>query len=103
MSCKHVSDSALKPPTPTQAVYREDCTQCFDSIDDPAGLDVCLYCFNGGCPANHQHSQLHVKATNHPLVVNIKRRRRPQAVRDEPPHKVAKLAVAAETEADKYD
>jgi ubiquitin carboxyl-terminal hydrolase 5/13 len=103
MSCKHVSDSALKPPTPTQAVYREDCTQCFDSIDDPVGLDVCLYCFNGGCPDNHQHSQLHVKTSGHPLVVNIKRTRKPQAARDEPPQKVAKLAIAAETEADKYD
>jgi len=83
-------------------VYREDCTQCFDSIDDPAGLEVCLYCFNGGCTSERSHSILHVSATNHPLVLNIKRTRK-QIRRDEPPPKVTKLAIAAETESDRYD
>ena len=39
-SCPHIASSNLAPPKPTDSVYREDCTLCFDSIDDPAGLDV---------------------------------------------------------------
>ncbi|KAF2031109.1 hypothetical protein EK21DRAFT_64168 [Setomelanomma holmii] len=92
----------LRAPGPTQSVYREDCTQCFDSIDDPTGLDVCLYCFNGGCTSDRNHSLLHVSSTNHPLVLNIKRTRK-HIRRDEPPQKVTKLAIAAETESDRYD
>ncbi|KAJ6136036.1 hypothetical protein N7512_001196 [Penicillium capsulatum] len=55
MACVHSGALELKPPGPSQAVYREDCTQCFDSI------------------------------------------------RDEPPSKISKLAIAAETEEDRYD
>ncbi|KIW05770.1 uncharacterized protein PV09_03626 [Verruconis gallopava] len=103
MSCKHVADAELRPPSPSQSVYREDCTQCFDSIDDPAGLDVCLYCFNGGCPdSEHNHSLLHVQSSGHPLVLNIKRTRK-KVMREEPPQKITKLAIAAETEEDRYD
>ncbi|KAF2101863.1 ubiquitin thiolesterase [Rhizodiscina lignyota] len=102
MSCKHVNAAELRPPGPNQSVYREDCTQCFDSIDDPAGLDVCLYCFNGGCVAERQHALLHAQKTGHPLVLNIKRTRK-KVSRDEPPQKISKLAIAAETEADRYD
>jgi len=102
MACKHVNAPELKPPAPSQSVYREDCTQCFDSIDDPTGLDVCLFCFNGGCTGQRHHSLLHVQSTGHPLVLNIKRT--PKHVkRDEPPQKISKLAIAAETEADRYD
>lgn len=32
MACKHVNSAELRAPTPAQSVYREDCTQCFDSI-----------------------------------------------------------------------
>lgn len=102
MACKHVNAPELKPPSPSQSVYREDCTQCFDSIDDPAGLDVCLYCFNGACPGERNHSLLHVQSTGHPLVLNVKRTRK-QVKRDEPPQKISKLAIAAETETDRYD
>ncbi len=70
--------------------------------DDPTGLDVCLFCFNGGCTGDRNHSLLHTSSTNHPLVLNIKRTRK-RVKRDEPPPKITKLAVAAETEADRYD
>lgn len=83
-------------------MYREDCTQCFDSIDDPAGLDVCLSCFNGGCAGDRKHNVLHYQNTGHPLALNIKRTRK-HIQRDEPPVKMTKLAIAAETEEDKYD
>ncbi|KAF2670937.1 ubiquitin thiolesterase [Microthyrium microscopicum] len=100
--CKHIDDSRLREPTPASHVYREDCTQCFDSIDSPAGLDVCLFCYNGGCAGERNHSLLHSEATGHPLVVNIKRTRKP-IDRNEPPAKMTKLAIAAETEDDKYN
>ncbi|KAH7410292.1 ubiquitin carboxyl-terminal hydrolase 14 [Phaeosphaeria sp. MPI-PUGE-AT-0046c] len=102
MACVHIDATELRQPGPTQSVYREDCTQCFDSIDDPTGLDVCLYCFNGGCTGDRNHSLLHVSSTNHPLVLNIKRTRK-KVKRDEPPQKMTKLSIAAETESDRYD
>ncbi|KKA27414.1 hypothetical protein TD95_005244, partial [Thielaviopsis punctulata] len=102
MTCPHVVSLALEPPRASQAVYREDCTQCFDSIDDEAGLDVCLQCFNGGCAGSRSHSALHATLRSHPLVANIHRTRK-IVERDEPPAKMSKLAIAAETEADRFD
>ncbi|KAM4065874.1 ubiquitin carboxyl-terminal hydrolase [Hirsutella rhossiliensis] len=104
MSCPHLESlgPGLSPPTPAQSVYREDCTQCFDSIDEPTGLDVCLQCFNGGCAGDRLHSNLHSSLRNHPLALNIRRTRK-ALVRDEPPAKMSKLAIAAETEQDRYD
>ncbi|KAF2195428.1 hypothetical protein K469DRAFT_681743 [Zopfia rhizophila CBS 207.26] len=82
---------------------RKKCPVCtLTLLDDPTGLDVCLYCFNGGCTSERNHSLLHVSSTNHPLVLNIKRTRK-KVKRDEPPQKISKLAIAAETEADRYD
>jgi ubiquitin carboxyl-terminal hydrolase 5/13 len=66
------------------------------------GLDVCLYCFNGGCTADRQHGALHYATKNHPLVLNIRRTRK-VVVREEPPQKMSKLSIAAETEADRYN
>ncbi|KAK1248960.1 hypothetical protein MKX08_007180 [Trichoderma sp. CBMAI-0020] len=102
MSCPHLDSVELKPPTPVQSVYKEDCTQCFDSIDNPGGLDVCLQCFNGGCTAERQHALLHNAVWSHPLALNIRRTRK-TIDRDEPPAKITKLAIAAETEEDRYD
>lgn len=48
------------------------------------------------------HSRLHSVTRDHPLVLNIRRTRK-QVARDEPPQKITKLAVAAESEADRYD
>ncbi|KAG6009687.1 hypothetical protein E4U43_008686 [Claviceps pusilla] len=102
MSCHHLESAGLAPPTPFQSVYREDCTQCFDSIDDPAGLDVCLQCFNGGCAGDRLHSKLHSAIRSHPLSLNIRRKRK-TIIRDEPPAKMSRLAIAAETDEDRYD
>ena len=102
--CPHVSISNISPPKPTDSVYREDCTLCFDSLDDPAGLDVCLHCFNGGCAGERIHSRLHAQQSQHPLAVNIKRtRKRKQRDEGQPPEKITKVAIAAETEQDRYD
>ncbi|GES62714.1 ubiquitinyl hydrolase [Aspergillus terreus] len=101
-SCIHAASQDLRPPSHSQAVYREDCTQCFDCIDDQGGLNVCLTCFNGGCTGDRNHASLHFKRFGHPLVLNIKRSRK-KVQRDEPPQKISKLAIVAETEDDIYD
>lgn len=101
----------LVPPKPHQSVYREDCTQCFDGVDDPAGVNVCLHCFNGGCgdgdllhsnDGDRLHCLLHSALRIHPFSLNIKRVRKP-IVHDERPAKIAKLAISAEKDEDKYD
>ncbi|KAK3636701.1 ubiquitin C-terminal hydrolase Ubp14 [Elasticomyces elasticus] len=106
-TCPHTTSASLHPPLPSDSVYREDCTLCFDSIDDPSGLQVCLSCFNGGCASpDRLHGQLHATQTSHPLAVTIKRTRKPrQPKRDdsEPPEKISKLAIQAETEEERYD
>ncbi|WPH00444.1 ubiquitin carboxyl-terminal hydrolase 14-like protein [Acrodontium crateriforme] len=103
-TCKHVASATLHPPLPFHSVYRDDCTICFDSIDDPAGLDVCLHCFNGGCSGERSHGKLHAQQGHHPLAVNIKRtRKRKQRADGEPPEKISKLAIKAETDEDRYD
>ncbi|KAM7223016.1 putative ubiquitin carboxyl-terminal hydrolase [Rhypophila decipiens] len=100
--CPHVEKGNLKTPTPGDLIYREDCTQCFDSIDESDGLDVCLKCFNGGCNGIYKHAQAHYTSSGHPLVLNIRHVRK-QVVRDEPPPKMFKLQIDAETDADRYD
>lgn len=107
-SCPHASTASLTPPKPTDAVYREDCTLCFDSLDDPAGLDVCLHCFNGACAGSRNHSHLHAKQAAHPLAVNIKRTRKRKPVSSgredvEPPVKMSKLEIKAETEEERWE
>ena len=63
---------------------------------------MCLQCFNGGCAGDRLHSRLHSAIRSHPLALNIRRTRK-AVVRDEPPAKMSKLAIAAETEEDRYD
>lgn len=65
---------------------RAECTQCFDSHDLAAGIDVCLTCFNGACPpeingvaSTNAHGRLHYEKTGHAVVVNVRRRRKPEA------------------------
>ncbi|KAK6438432.1 ubiquitin C-terminal hydrolase Ubp14 [Oleoguttula sp. CCFEE 5521] len=101
-TCPHLTSASLHPPRPSDSVYREDCTLCFDSIDSPSGLSVCLHCFNGGCTDDRNHARLHATQAQHPLAVNIKRTRK-RKHRDEPPQKLSKLAISAETEEDRYE
>ncbi|TQV92279.1 hypothetical protein V2A60_006969 [Cordyceps javanica] len=102
MTCPHLEAANLSPPILSQSVYREDCTQCFDSLDDADGLDVCLQCFNGGCAGERAHSRLHSVLRSHPIILNIRRTRK-RVIRDEPPAKMSKLAIAAETDEDRFD
>ncbi|KAL4912134.1 hypothetical protein BDW62DRAFT_195389 [Aspergillus aurantiobrunneus] len=101
-TCLHSDSPDLKPPSASQAIYREDCTQCFDSIDDEFGLSVCLSCFNGGCAGSRDHARLHFERFGHPLALNIRRTRK-KIQREEPPQKISKLAINAEKDEDRYD
>lgn len=63
---------------------------------------MCLQCFNGGCAGDRLHSKLHSAIHSHPLSLNIRRKRK-TIIRDEPPAKMSRLAIAAETDQDRYD
>ncbi|KAF8067078.1 hypothetical protein FPV67DRAFT_1497798 [Lyophyllum atratum] len=108
MRCSHLDQlSRLQPPRLSQSVNREECTQCFDSQDLPAGIEVCLTCFNGGCtdPAKH-HARTHVQKSGHKFTLNVKRKLKPSAKRaedEEPPAKMTKLAIVEDREEDKYE
>ncbi|WAR56508.1 hypothetical protein PtB15_7B357 [Puccinia triticina] len=90
-------------PTARSVVYREECTQCFDSQDSPSGIDVCLTCFNGGC-VHFKHASNHAQKTGHRLAMNVQRTRKPDSHQRspsaEPPLK--KLAITEQTE-DQFD
>ena len=51
--------------------------------DDLSGLNVCLYCFNGGCTGERDHAALHSISLKHPLVLNIQRSRKKVKVSNE--------------------
>ncbi|CAO1637383.1 unnamed protein product [Parajaminaea phylloscopi] len=107
MACQHLTEAFanLNPPRPSQQVHRDECTLCFDDQDGPNGIDVCLLCFNGGCTGNgdREHARLHFLKTGHALVANVKRRRKPRAVKPAAEDKPVKLAIAAESEEDLYE
>ncbi|KAF8632371.1 hypothetical protein AX15_001905 [Amanita polypyramis BW_CC] len=70
--CTHTPSIANLPhPKLSQAVHREECTQCFDNQDLPRGIDLCLSCFNGSCPV--LHAPIHVHKFDHPYTLNIRR------------------------------
>ncbi|KAG0141602.1 hypothetical protein CROQUDRAFT_110388 [Cronartium quercuum f. sp. fusiforme G11] len=107
VECPHVASllPSLSLPFGRSMVYKEECTQCFDSQDSPLGIDVCLTCFNGGCAqSGFHHAQVHALKHVHLLALNIRRIRKPQVQRSpsaEPPLK--KLAILEEAEHDQYD
>ncbi|KAI0055329.1 ubiquitin carboxyl-terminal hydrolase 14 [Artomyces pyxidatus] len=97
----------LQPPNLSQAVHREECTQCFDNQDGPLGIDVCLTCFNGGClDGERHHARTHFEKTGHSFSLNVKRRPKPSSKRgdgEEPPAKMTKLSIIEDREEDKYE
>ena len=75
--CEHATTARIAVPSSSAKVYKDECTNCFDTPDCPDGLDVCLTCYNGGCVAPpHQHAKLHAEKFHHPYVVNIRRLRK---------------------------
>ncbi|KAJ3123821.1 hypothetical protein HK098_001611 [Nowakowskiella sp. JEL0407] len=105
MICAH-SRQQYPPPSARTPVYKDECTKCFDHNLLPQGIDVCLSCFNGGCTDNDRnHSLLHSKDFNHPLVLNIRQvlKQKGQDAESPPPAKLTKLAISGESADDKYD
>ena len=44
------------------------------SKDDPAGVEVCLSCFNGGCLSEERHhARTHAHRTGHIFTLNVQR------------------------------
>lgn len=79
-----------------------ECTQCFDSHDLPAGIDVCLSCFNGACPPEingvasaNAHGRSHYEKTGHAVVVNVQRRRKPQSAEAKKSKRVSQARFGA--------
>ncbi|KAG9126310.1 hypothetical protein FRC07_003965 [Ceratobasidium sp. 392] len=103
--CPHFTQLiSLQPPRPSQPVHREECTQCFDSQDSPEGIDVCLTCFNGGCVSEERHhARTHFERTGHSWSLNIQRRPKPRAPRDDSEPPLKRLAIIEDREEDKYD
>ncbi|KAI8070724.1 hypothetical protein BC940DRAFT_295408 [Gongronella butleri] len=104
-SCQHIDTTRFSLPTAFTKVYKDECTQCFDSQDLSEGIDVCLTCFNGGCvSSDRHHAKLHFEKTAHPLAVNIRRVVKPK--REEgtpPPQKMSKLAILPENYEPTYE
>ncbi|KAJ2848676.1 ubiquitin C-terminal hydrolase Ubp14 [Coemansia brasiliensis] len=91
--CDHVCNAQLKAPSSLTPVYKEECTQCFDDHDMDAGIDVCLTCFNGGCPESpHCHAHEHAMKTGHHLTLNMRR----VSKDEERPAKLTKLEIKEE-------
>ena len=89
-------------------IYKDECCRCFAEPTDPTGLDVCMRCFLGSCrpngPDDENHSLIHFKNTDHPIVLNIKKVEKETS---NEPVKITKLAIGKpggiDPEADKYD
>ncbi|KAJ2365481.1 ubiquitin C-terminal hydrolase Ubp14 [Coemansia sp. RSA 2610] len=97
--CQHVLDAQLTAPTASTPVYKEECTQCFDDQDSEAGIDVCLSCFNGGCPgAPSNHAHQHAMKSGHHLALNIRRMQR-----EERPAKLTKLEIVEAEDPHTYE
>lgn len=46
-----------------------------DLKDSAEGIDVCLYCFNGGCLDKTRHHALtHILKSGHRFTLNVKRK-----------------------------
>ncbi|KAJ1901357.1 ubiquitin C-terminal hydrolase Ubp14 [Kickxella alabastrina] len=102
--CEHALNSRLTPPSSSTPVYKEECTQCFDNQDMEGGIEVCLSCFNGGCPEGpHNHAQQHSMRTGHYLTLNIRRIAKAQSEDDQRPAKQTKLEIREESDIKKHE
>ncbi|KAJ3449767.1 ubiquitin carboxyl-terminal hydrolase [Anaeramoeba flamelloides] len=103
----------LKIPDHNSYIHKEECTECFDSIDNEEGIEVCLHCYNGGC-VRHNHGQIHAIKFSHPFSLNIRRKLKPEKEmteeeKEKEEKKITKLAIGVEggfkpkTDEEKYD
>ncbi|KAJ2682696.1 ubiquitin C-terminal hydrolase Ubp14, partial [Coemansia spiralis] len=104
MTCEHALTARLTPPSSSTPVYKEECTQCFDNQDMAEGVDVCLSCFNGGCPSDpYNHAHQHSMKSGHYLTLNIRRSAKAPSDSDERPAKLTKLEIREDTGAEGFE
>ncbi|KAJ2695090.1 ubiquitin C-terminal hydrolase Ubp14 [Coemansia sp. IMI 209128] len=104
MTCEHALTARLTPPSSSTPVYKEECTQCFNSQDMAEGVDVCLSCFNGGCPSDpYNHAHQHSMKSGHYLTLNIRRSAKATSDSDERPAKLTKLEIREDTGAESFE
>lgn len=74
--CPHLGQRTLRQP-PASLTRPEECSQCFDNQDSDDGVDICLGCYNPGCPRIHAQAHADRFGDDHAIVVNIRRTRKP--------------------------
>ncbi|KAL4399709.1 ubiquitin C-terminal hydrolase Ubp14 [Malassezia pachydermatis] len=98
--CEHVAahEQALRVPSSSDQVFKDDCMLCFDSPDTDHGVCVCLHCFRTGCvgDAERAHAGMHATYASHPLAMWVRRRPKPS----EP---VTRLAVVEKSDEEMYE
>ena len=92
MACAHLAPEHLQFDLRGRLIHKDECTLCYATPKDEPGIDVCLKCFNGGCPS---HSHLHYEKSSHPLVLNIRSVLLPETTSSEP-QKITRLAIGKE-------
>ena len=92
MACEHLVPEHLQFDLRGRLIHKDECTLCYSSAKDDSGIDVCLKCFNGGCPA---HSHIHYEKSGHPLVLNVRNVRILSSQSSEP-QKITRLAIGKE-------
>ncbi|KAF6002004.1 Ubiquitin carboxyl-terminal hydrolase 13 [Cyanidiococcus yangmingshanensis] len=60
------------PELSMDCIEKEECSLCFEDLDSPGGVCVCLSCLQCFC-AFRRHAQLHTKKTKHNLYANLQR------------------------------
>ena len=107
--CPHWTPDNYADSLQGRLIYKDECCKCFGTPKDESGLDVCLRCLIGSCSDPNEidernHSRIHFKNNQHPLVLRI--RKVPKA-QDGGPVKVTKLAIGKpggiDPEVDKYE
>jgi hypothetical protein len=71
-TCSHLDALSLKAPTTRST----ECSQCFNNENNDDGIDICLSCYNAGCPRLHAQSHADKFGDHHAVVVNIHRVRK---------------------------
>lgn len=77
MACPHLSAPGVIQSPPSNLTRPEECSQCFDNQDSPDGIDICLGCYNAGCPRLHAQAHADKFGEGHSAVINVKRVRKP--------------------------
>jgi ubiquitin carboxyl-terminal hydrolase 5/13 len=78
-------------------VEKEECSLCFEDVDSPGGVCVCLTCLQCFC-AYRRHAELHTRKTKHQVFANLRRAPLAEADRLEQSTLVQAQKDAAEAE-----